>query len=1158
MTIRSPLDPVADLNACHKLNWSGLTGSAAALAISTISLEQDSITTVLTANAWEAEMMAESLKFYTDGVNNFPVMLFSGWECLPYDTFSPYQEILSQRIRLLSILPNLTRGLLVVAVDTLMQRLPPTDFIESNSFSFETGAELHIGKFRERMAQISYRNVQQVESPGEFVVRGGVIDLFAMGSDAPIRIELFGNEIETLRYFDPDTQLTTRKINQFEILPGSEICLTDDSIRLFRKGIRQHIDGDPRRNLIYRDIDSEEIPNGAEFYLPLFFSQTSNLLDYLRNPGVLFLSEYINQGIEQFWQQVNERYKFASELTERPPLSPDLLYYAPENLQGILNTHSTVRIETTKQANSIQFNTTEPIELSIQDRSERSLSQLKDIVTSSSKRTLICADSEGKEQIVQSLLNEIEITVSEVASWHQFIHSSEKVALCVSNLPVGLHLPDQGLRVLASPEIFGSRSAPERKVLKTQNPEALISSMEDLQIDDLVVHESYGVGLYKGLVTLDVSGTNEEFLSIRYRDEQTLYVPVYAIDTLSRYIGNQPSEVALNDLGSARWNKSKAKAKEQAYDLAAELLNVQVMRETRQGNAMPVPDSDYQQLVSQFPYQETPDQRQAIQAVLGDLNSSRPMDRLVCGDVGFGKTEVAIRAALVAVANRYQVAIVVPTTVLASQHFNVFQERLIGFGIAVRLHTRMANTKQAKQNVAELKSGIVDIVIGTHRLLQSEIEFSNLGLVIIDEEHRFGVRQKEFLKKQRAEVDILTMTATPIPRTLSMVLNEMRDISIIATPPNNRLSIRTFVRNWQADIVREACLRELKRGGQIFYVHNEVRSIISVAKEIERIVPEARIVVAHGQMSKLKLQSVMQSFYLHKYDLLVCTTIIESGIDIPTANTIIIDKASKFGLAQLHQLRGRVGRSHHQAYAYLLVPSTEYLNSDARRRLEAIATFDQLGMGYVIATHDLEIRGAGALLGDEQSGVINEIGYSMYSEILKDAVDTIKKTQSKTTNGSTTFKRRFSAEINLNLSALLPESWIPNVNLRLKLYRQIASAEKDGELNRIKSEMLDRFGKLPEQVDHLFHVHTLKHLCERIGISKLTIGPKYGKLLFREDTAVSLAGLNLLVNEYEGRAKLNPTDSSLQLSHSLNSKDDRIRAAYRILNQLTPQELEVA
>ena len=534
------------------------------------------------------------------------------------------------------------------------------------------------------------------------------------------------------------------------------------------------------------------------------------------------------------------------------------------------------------------------------------------------------------------------------------------------------------------------------------------------------------------------------------------------------------------------------------------------------------------------------------------------MDRLVCGDVGFGKTEVAIRAALVAVANRYQVAIVVPTTVLASQHFNVFQERLIGFGIAVRLHTRMANTKQAKQNIAELKSGIVDIVIGTHRLLQSEIEFSNLGLVIIDEEHRFGVRQKEFLKKQRAEVDILTMTATPIPRTLSMVLNEMRDISIIATPPNNRLSIRTFVRNWQADIVREACLRELKRGGQIFYVHNEVRSINSVAKEIEKIVPEARTVVAHGQMSKLQLQSVMQSFYLHKFDLMVCTTIIESGIDIPTANTIIIDKASKFGLAQLHQLRGRVGRSHHQAYAYLFVPSTEYLNSDARRRLEAIATFDQLGMGYVIATHDLEIRGAGALLGDEQSGVINEIGYSMYSEILKEAVETIRKSQGKTTNGSTTFKRRFSAEINLNLSALLPESWIPNVNLRLKLYRQIASAEKNHELNRIKSEMLDRFGKLPEQVEHLFHVHSLKYLCESIGISKLTISPKYGKILFREDTGISLAGLNLLVNEYEGSAKLNRTDSSLQLSHSLKSKDDRIRAAYRILNQLTPQEFKVA
>ena len=1155
MIFRSPLGLPDHTFHSDSPAWSGLRGSTSALAISQYATQIDKPIAVLTGSTREAELLTESFNFYSNKI--VPVYRFPGWECLPYDTFSPHQDILSRRIYLLSILPTLSSGILVVAVDSLKQRLPPKDFIESNSFTFETGTLLNVEAFRERMNRISYRNVQQVEDPGEYVVRGGVIDVFTMGAAAPIRIELFGDQIETIRYFDPDTQLSTEKIESFQVLPGSEISMTDEAIRSFRQGIREHIDADPRQNIIYNEIDSGEIPNGAEYYLPLFFPNTDNLLEYLPPHSHLFVSESFYDGSEHYWDQIHERFQHATEMAERLPLPPELLYYSPSELKSIVSSmHHTVFHQSSRPS-TVQFKSTDPVELNIQERSANFETMLNDVFVSSPNRNLISVETNGQLQIISNLFNESKIQLSQVNSWQDFLQGSEKNAICIANLPVGLFLPDEKLRVLASLELFGSRPQARNKTVRSRNPESLIASMEELEIDDLVVHEQYGIGKYTGLHTINVSGADEEFLAIRYRDDQTLYVPVYSIDTLSRYIGAQPEDVVLNSLSSRKWEKSQRQAKEHAFDLAAELLDIQTLRETRQGNAMPVPESDYQLLVSRFPYQETPDQKKAINAVLHDLGSTQPMDRLVCGDVGFGKTEVALRGALVAIANGYQVAVVAPTTLLAQQHFDVFQDRFAEFGIEARLLSRMIKSADAKKTVTQLQSGKIDIVIGTHRLLQSDIEFSNLGLVIIDEEHRFGVRQKEHLKKLRAEVDILTMTATPIPRTLSMVLNEIRDISIIATPPNNRLRIRTFVRNWNPDIIREACLRELGRGGQIFYVHNEVNSIESAAREIARIVPEANIAVAHGQMPKLQLENVMRNFYMQKFNLLVCTTIIESGIDIPTANTIIIDKASKFGLAQLHQLRGRVGRSHHQAYAYLFVPSKEFLRSDARRRLEAIESFDQLGMGYVIATHDLEIRGAGSLLGDSQSGVINEIGYSMYAEILKDSVKALKHTTLRSADGPIAFEQRFSVEINLHISALLPETWIPNVNLRLKLYRRLASIRDRSGLNQFKSEIIDRFGKLPEQVEHLFNVHNLKHWCEQLGISKLTIGPKNGKIVFQTNSEVSLDGLTLLINEYDGKAKLNPSDSTLHLVHALPSKNARISTAFNILEKLSPSNVEL-
>ena len=1153
----SPLNPPSDHDGQTFAVWSELYGSAGALAIAQFAERQNKLTAVVAGNSKEAETLSESLKFYASSKEDLPVLVFPGWECLPYDVFSPHQDILSKRIHLLSVLPTMSRGLLVVAADTLMQRLPPKDFIESNSFAFETGNVLDVESFRERMIRISYRNVQQVEDPGEYVIRGGVIDVFAMGAKAPVRIELFGDEIDTIRYFEPQTQLSTEKIEAFEILPGSEIPMTQDGIRSFRQGIRQHLHSDPRNNVIYNEIDSNQIPNGAEHYLPLFFPQTSTLFDYIEQPFHVFVSENCQRDAEQFWNQVNERFEQAGNVAERLPLSPELLYCSPSVLQELIDTTTNTIVRSLPRDHSVCFASNSPTEFNIQIGSAKFESLLVETFEFTSSRFLICVDSIGQRQIVENLFNKVGIAISRVDTWREFLDSSGKNAICVSGLPSGLDLPNDEIRVIASAELFGSRIQQQKKTERSRNPESLIASMEELDVDDLVVHEQYGIGLYKGLITMNVSGSDEEFLSIKYRDDQTLYVPVYKIDSLSRYIGADPEHVTLNSLSSRKWEKSRKKAKEHAYDLAAELLEIQTLRETRNGNSMPVPEADYQLLASRFPYQETPDQERAITAVLADLNLTRPMDRLVCGDVGFGKTEVALRAALVAVANGFQVAIIVPTTLLAQQHFDVFQDRFAEFGAETKMLSRMVKTADSKSIVNQLESGEIDIVIGTHRLLQPDIEFSNLGLVIIDEEHRFGVRQKEHLKKLRAEVDILTMTATPIPRTLSMALNEIRDISIIATPPNNRLSIRTFVRNWNPDIVREACLRELGRGGQIFYVHNEVRSIQHAAKEIAKIVPEANIAVAHGQMPKVQLENVMKNFYLQNFDLLVCSTIIESGIDIPTANTIIIDRASNFGLAQLHQLRGRVGRSHHQAYAYLLVPSKEYLRSDARRRLEAIETFDQLGMGYVIATHDLEIRGAGSLLGESQSGAINEVGYSMYAEILRDSVKALKKSPLKTTEGTFTLEKRVSAEINLHLSALLPDTWIPNVNLRLKLYRRIASIASRTELSQMKSELIDRFGRLPQQVEHLFNVHNLKQWCEQLGITKLNIGSTYGKVVFTDEADISLEGLKILINEYNGTVKLNPDDSSLHLSHSLQTKNERISIAFQILGQLSPENADV-
>ena len=1147
----SPLNPPTIQVEDVSVAWRELYGSANALAIAAAASRHSGLAVAVTGSSREAEMLVESLKFYSS--ESVPILFFPCWECLPYDTFSPHQDIVSQRINLLSKLPLLARGIVVVSVDNLMQRLPPVNYIAANSFALATGSTLNIEVLRDQLNQASYRDVKQVEVSGEYAFRGGVIDLYPTGAADPIRIELFGDRIDTLRFFDAQTQLSKQKIESIEILPGGEIPINDESIRSLRQGIREHLDGDPRENEVYNEIDSKQLPNGAEFYLPLFYRSTSLLFDYVPSSSVYFTMESCQSGADQFWQQVNERFQLASDRVSRLPLLPNMLFLSPTQLGEQLKFHANVQINGMSHSCIHNFRTKQPLEISAKSRNVKLELMLQNHLKSARLKTLICVDGLGQRETVENALKNIEIPYARVETWDDFIKCNSQLAISVSRLQAGLQIPQDGLQVITSSELFGRRIQAPKPTTRVRSPEALIASMEELEIGEPVVHELYGIGLYRGLVTMDVTGSPAEFLTIEYRDNETLYVPVYSIDYVSRFVGSKSEELVLNSLSSKNWDKARRKARKKVFDIAAELLEIQSLRDSRKGNCMPVPEEDYQNFVSRFTYRETPDQKDAIGHVLNDLSLSRPMDRLICGDVGFGKTEVAMRAALVAVANNYQVAVVVPTTLLAQQHFDVFQDRFSEMGIRIELLSRMRKGSDVKDVMHHLKTGKVDIAIGTHRLLQSDVEFSNLGLLIIDEEHRFGVRQKEHLKKLRTNVDILTLTATPIPRTLSMAMNEIRDISIIATPPDNRLSVRTFLKSWQPEIIREACQRELGRGGQIFYVYNEVRSIQQAARELAKIVPEATINVAHGQMPKLKLEAVMKNFYMQKFDVLVCSTIIESGIDIPTANTIIIDRASKLGLAQLHQLRGRVGRSHHQAYAYLLIPNKEYLRGEARRRLEAIEAFDQLGMGYVIAAHDLEIRGAGALLGEEQSGAINDIGYAMYSDFLQDAVLTLKRSHSKQIFDSSPVAKQDSAEINLHAPALIPEKWIPNVNLRLTLYRKIATARDNAKLNQLKAEMLDRFGRFPKEVSLLFHISSLKLHSKILGIVNISIGSHSGRIVFGAQANFDVSGLNHLIESYPGSVKLSKPDSAILLTHSLDSEDDRIKKAFFILDTITPK-----
>ena len=1100
--------------ASGKQTWGNLPGAALSLAIAEAASNAERFTLLLTADSQSAERLQDELAFFAPGL---PVLHFPDWETLPYDVFSPHQDIISQRIAALYRLPELTHGVLVVPITTALHRLAPKRFLLGSSLVLDIGQKLDVEQMRTRLEAAGYRCVDTVYEHGEFAVRGALIDLFPMGSALPYRIDLFDDEIETLRTFDPENQRSIDKVESIRLLPAREFPVRKESVTGFRARFRERFDVDFRRCPIYQDLSTGITPAGIEYYLPLFFDETSTLFDYLPEDTQVFSLPGIEQAAEHFWKDVRSRYEDRRVDPERPLLPPAELFIPVEDCFAHLKSWPRVVVSQDDVETGIgreRFPASRFPELAIDAKASEPLGALRRFLDEFPGRVLFTAESAGRREVLLELLARLKLRPQEVGGWPEFVDSKERLAITIAPLDDGLLLQDVAL--IAESPLFGQRIMQRRRREKGRDAgENVIKNLTELREGAPVVHIDHGVGRYQGLVTLEIEGQAAEFLMLQYAEEAKLYVPVSSLHLIARYTGSDDALAPLHRLGSETWQKAKRKAAEQVRDVAAELLDIYARRAAREGHAFADPQVDYETFSAGFPFEETPDQQAAIEAVRSDMLAPKPMDRLICGDVGFGKTEVAMRAAFIAVHSGKQVAVLVPTTLLAQQHYNSFRDRFADWPVRVEVMSRFKSAKEIQAAVQELAEGKVDILIGTHKLLQDDVKFTNLGLVIIDEEHRFGVRQKEQLKALRSEVDILTLTATPIPRTLNMAVAGMRDLSIIATPPARRLSVRTFVMEQQDAVIKEALLRELLRGGQVYYLHNDVKTIEKCAADIAALVPEARIGVGHGQMRERELEQVMGDFYHKRFNVLIASTIIETGIDVPSANTIIIERADKFGLAQLHQLRGRVGRSHHQAYAYLLTPPRKAMTDDAQKRLEAIANAQDLGAGFVLATHDLEIRGAGELLGDGQSGQIQAVGFTLYMEMLERAVKSIQKGEQPNLDQPL----GGGPEINLRLPALIPEEYLPDVHARLILYKRIANATEEDGLKELQVEMIDRFGLLPEPTKNLVRLTLLKLHAEKLGITKIDAGPQGGRIEFAADTSVDPMVLIKLIQSQPKRYK---------------------------------------
>ncbi|WP_136679182.1 transcription-repair coupling factor [Neptunomonas sp. XY-337] len=1128
--------------------WVGqVHDSAIGLLVAQAASKHAAPTLVITQNSESAALLEAEIRFYAG--ESLEILPFPDWETLPYDTFSPHQDITSARISTLHRLQQLKQGIVIVPVSTLLHRIAPSEFLAGHTLMLDTGQQLDIDALRTSLSNAGYRAVETVFEHGEFAIRGSIIDLFPMGSDTPYRIDLFDDEIDTLRTFDPESQRSIDKIDNIRLLPAREFPLTPAAISRFKQAWREAFDVDHRRCPTYSDVNNGFAPPGIEYYLPLFFSDTATLFDYLPNNSLVISEGNLETSLKTFWADAESRYEDRRHDIERPILAPLEIFLPQEEFFSALKQF--FRLQTFQDAQPDTAGHTnlackKSEELSVNAQSATPLAALEaNLKHNKGEKVIFCAESAGRREALLELLKRADITPTVCESWQACQESDQSPLLTVFPLSRGLHLPGI-VQVIVEPQLFGQQVFQSRRRTREKDQSDLVvRNLAELAVGAPVVHVDHGVGRYIGLQTIELDGQANEFVALSYANDSKLYVPVSSLHLISRYSGATDELAPLHKLGTEQWSKARQKAAEKIRDTAAELLDIYARRAARKGFSFADPDQSYAQFAAGFPFEETPDQDLAIQAVLRDMTSAQPMDRLVCGDVGFGKTEVAMRAAFMAAASNKQVAVLVPTTLLAQQHFENFRDRFADWPVNVELISRFRTAKQQDAVIQKLHDGQIDIIVGTHKLLQSSVQFKNLGLVIIDEEHRFGVQQKERLKSLRSEVDILTMTATPIPRTLNMAMSGMRDLSIIATPPARRLAVKTFVRESDPAIVKEAILRELLRGGQVYYLHNEVKSIEKTAETLRELVPEARIGVGHGQMRERELEQVMSDFYHKRHNILLCTTIIETGIDVPNANTIIIDRADKFGLAQLHQLRGRVGRSHHQAYAYMLTPHPKSISSDAKKRLEAIAQAEDLGAGFTLATHDLEIRGAGELLGEEQSGQIQGIGFTLYMEMLEDAIQSIK--EGKTPNMDKPLQH--GSEVNLQLPALIPDDYLPDVHNRLIMYKRIASAATDAELKELQIEMIDRFGMLPNATKNLFRLTSLKLLADALGIIKLEAGSKSGRIEFDSDPKVDPFTLVTLVQKQPQKYKLEGA-SQLRFSLDMDDSEQRFAAVESLLKEL--------
>jgi transcription-repair coupling factor (superfamily II helicase) len=1151
MTTYSPLYPILPHKSGQRQLWGQLHSTARSLAIYSAALSYDAPLVIIAEDMQMASRLYDELQFFAYENQQLDILSFPDWEILPYDSFSPHQDIISQRLATLNQLLQFKKGIVIVPINTLMHRIAPRDYIEKFAFALKKNEILDLDQFRQRLVSNGYQCVSQVMEHGEFAIRGSIIDLYPMGSDFPFRIDLFDNEIDSIRIFNPENQRSQGTIDEIRLLPAREFPLNEEGISHFRQSWRNKFSGNPTLCPIYENMSKGLCTAGIEYYIPLFFPQTHTLFNYLSPDSILIRCADIDNKANHFWDEVCERYEQLSHNITRPILAPvDILLPVPQVFAAMKAFPQIYIYEEalTVKAGTTNYSCQKPPELPIQNKSEQPLDAVKQYTANTEARVLFCAETIGRREFILELLNNINIYPVPYSSWKKFLNADTKIGITVAALDHGLTLLDPPIVLITESQLFGQQIMQRRLRKRTgysTEPDAIIKDLTELKIGAPVVHVDHGIGRYVGLQTIKTDDYEAEYLTLEYAGDDKLYVPVSSLHLISRYTGRDDEYAPIYQLGSKKWEKIKQKTAQRIRDIAVELFDIYTRRQAKTGFAFSKPNSHYMTFAAEFPFEETPDQQKAIEAVITDMTSPRCMDRLICGDVGFGKTEVAMRSAFLATQDNKQVAVLVPTTLLAEQHLQNFKDRFANWPIKIEGISRFRSKKEQEKIIEEITQGKADIVIGTHKLLQSNIKFKSLGLLVIDEEHRFGVQQKDKIKSLKAEVDILTLTATPIPRTLNFSLTGVRDLSIIATPPAKRLSIKTFVREYNAVLIREAILREILRGGQVYFLHNDVRSIEKMADTIGHLVPEAKVNIAHGQMTERLLEKIMSDFYHSRFNVLVTTTIIESGIDIPTANTMIINNANRFGLAQLHQLRGRVGRSHHQAYAYLLTPPEPTLTKDAKQRLEAIQSLEDLGAGFTLATYDLEIRGSGEILGEDQSGFIEEVGFTLYMELLENAVQALKEGKEPHLDQPL----HNGAEIDLGISALIPDSYVPDVSLRLTLYKRIANADNESALKDIQVEMIDRFGLLPPQTKNLFRITEIKLKAAELGIRKMEIRAENGRIEFEANPHIEVTSLLQLIQKQPEKFQLQGS-KTLKFKVSENTLEEKFKIIDFLLDTL--------